>query len=272
MQSFCTIFIRFRVLVVLYSIYPVWIWNSNAHGPTTVFQLRREGHRILAQVLVTYLRVSWHEFALVPREIKPSCTNLSVSSALKKPHVPGSFIHTHTFTCTCKKQYSDMWQSRVKIEGYSVVYFDHIAAFEVPYRWTSVKGRAHVRFVDLLDIHTSTKHAWAPLRKFSDTALQNTAIRLKIRGLTTRDCHTYNYITQHIIMVSTRRRQEMGGAQSRKEDGMMEESIYCTHIMANLHARANFRCLLTRKNYPILRGKCMALIWRWLWRRLGAFQ
>ena len=26
-----------------------------------------------------------------------------------------------------------MWQSRVEIEGYSVVYFDYIAAFEVLY-------------------------------------------------------------------------------------------------------------------------------------------
>ena len=49
----------------------------------------------------------------------------------------------------------------------------------------------------------------------------------------TQDCHTYNYITQHIIMVSTRRRQEMGGAQGRKKDGMMEESgvhVYTAHI------------------------------------------
>ena len=26
-----------------------------------------------------------------------------------------------------------MWQSRVEIEDYSVAYFDHIAAFKVPY-------------------------------------------------------------------------------------------------------------------------------------------
>ena len=46
-----------------------------------------------------------------------------------------------------------MWQSRVEMEGYSVVYFDHITAFEALYHWTSVKGGAHIRFVDLLDIH-----------------------------------------------------------------------------------------------------------------------
>ena len=50
-----------------------------------------------------------------------------------------------------------MWQSRVEIEGYSVAYFDRIAAFEAPYCWTSVKGEAHMRFVDSLVIHTSTK-------------------------------------------------------------------------------------------------------------------
>ena len=41
-----------------------------------------------------------------------------------------------------------MWQSRVEIKGYSVVYFDRIAVFEAPYRWTSVNGGAHTCFVD----------------------------------------------------------------------------------------------------------------------------
>ena len=50
-----------------------------------------------------------------------------------------------------------MWQSCVEIEGYSVAYFDRIAVFEAPYRGTSVKGRAHMHFVDSLDIHASTK-------------------------------------------------------------------------------------------------------------------
>ena len=54
-----------------------------------------------------------------------------------------------------------MWQSRVEIEDYSAVYLDRIAVFEVPYRWTSIKGRAHMHFVTLLDIHPSTKHIWA---------------------------------------------------------------------------------------------------------------
>ena len=55
-----------------------------------------------------------------------------------------------------------MWQSRVEIQGYSVAYFDRFAAFEALYRWTSVKGGAHMHFVDSLDIHTSTKYVWAP--------------------------------------------------------------------------------------------------------------
>ena len=56
----------------------------------------------------------------------------------------------------------------VEIEDYSVAYFDRIAAFKVPYRWTSIKGRAHTRFVDSLHIRASTKHVhvWAlPLIK-----------------------------------------------------------------------------------------------------------
>ena len=50
-----------------------------------------------------------------------------------------------------------MWQSRVEIEGYSVVNLDCVAAFKAPYNWTSIKGRAssYVRmcFVDLLDMY-----------------------------------------------------------------------------------------------------------------------
>ena len=54
-----------------------------------------------------------------------------------------------------------VWQSCVEIEGYSVAYFNRIATFEAPYRWTSVKGGAHMRYVDSLDIHTPTKRIWA---------------------------------------------------------------------------------------------------------------
>ena len=52
----------------------------------------------------------------------------------------------------------DMWQSCVEIEGYSVMYFDRIAAFEAPYRRTSARGVAHMRFVDSSDIHASMNH------------------------------------------------------------------------------------------------------------------
>ena len=52
-----------------------------------------------------------------------------------------------------------MWQSRVEIEGYSIAYFNRITAFKAPYCWTSIKGGAHMRFVD---IYASIKHVWAP--------------------------------------------------------------------------------------------------------------
>ena len=73
-----------------------------------------------------------------------------------------------------------MWQSRVEIEGYSVAYFDRIAAFEAPLRWTSIKGGAHIRFVDSLDIHTSTKCVWAmPLTEVRRYDASNAAMRSK---------------------------------------------------------------------------------------------
>ena len=47
--------------------------------------------------------------------------------------------------CVCMH----MWQSRVEIEGYSVVYFECIAVLEVPYHWTSVKRGADTCNVDV---------------------------------------------------------------------------------------------------------------------------
>ena len=39
-----------------------------------------------------------------------------------------------------------------RIKVFSVAYFDRIAVFKAPYRWTSIKGGAHMRFVDSLAI------------------------------------------------------------------------------------------------------------------------
>ena len=70
-----------------------------------------------------------------------------------------------------------MWQSHVEIKGYSVTYFNYIAAFKVPYHWTSVKGRTHMRFIDLFDIHASTKHVRAPpLTEVQQYSTSNTAM------------------------------------------------------------------------------------------------
>ena len=57
---------------------------------------------------------------------------------------PPNFMLKVTRSCIIKY----MWQSCVEIEGYSIAYFDHIAAFEAPYRWTSVKDGAHMHFVE----------------------------------------------------------------------------------------------------------------------------
>ena len=93
-----------------------------------------------------------------------------------------------------------MWQSHVEIESYSVAYFDCIAAFEAPYHWTSVKGGAHMCFVDSLDIHASPKCVWA-LPKFSDTVLQTQRCDRNTRWNNfrflhrTATRHTFNYVT-----------------------------------------------------------------------------
>jgi len=57
---------------------------------------------------------------------------------------------------------TQLWQSRVEIEHYSVAYFDRIAAFEALYRRTSVKGGAHTRWVNSSILATFTQRVWAP--------------------------------------------------------------------------------------------------------------
>ena len=77
-------------------------------------------------------------------------------------------------------QQLQMWQSHVEIEGYSIVYFGCITALEALYRWTSVKGGAHMHFVDSLDIHPSTKHVRAPpLTEVQRYSASNTAMQSK---------------------------------------------------------------------------------------------
>ena len=41
---------------------------------------------------------------------------------------------SHTLSIEVVHATHHMWQSRVEIKGYSIVYFDHITAFEVPHR------------------------------------------------------------------------------------------------------------------------------------------
>ena len=42
-----------------------------------------------------------------------------------------------------------MWQSQVEVEHYSTAYFDRITTFKVVYCSTSIKGGAHMHYVDL---------------------------------------------------------------------------------------------------------------------------
>ena len=55
----------------------------------------------------------------------------------------------------------NMWQSRVEIEEYFITYFDPTIVFEALYPQTFVKSGIHTRFVELVDIHTSTQYIWA---------------------------------------------------------------------------------------------------------------
>ena len=93
-----------------------------------------------------------------------------------------------------------MWQSHVDIEGYSIMYFDRIAAFETAYRWTSIMGGAHIDFIDSLDTHASTKHIWAPplMEAHMSSALNgSSAIRRFKHSNTIKICNgiTFDFYT-----------------------------------------------------------------------------
>ena len=90
-----------------------------------------------------------------------------------------------------------MWQFHIEIDGYSITYFDHITAFKAPYCWTSIKGGAHMHFVDSLDIHESTKLVWAPpLTEVQAYVASSTAMRSKYMtekpSVSTQNNHTCN--------------------------------------------------------------------------------
>ena len=50
-----------------------------------------------------------------------------------------------------------MWQSRVEIEGYSIAYFDSIAAFKAPYRSTMV---ILTHLFDIFNFHINVCSHW----------------------------------------------------------------------------------------------------------------
>ena len=55
-----------------------------------------------------------------------------------------------------------VWQARVVIDYYSVVYFTCVTVFKVLYLWTSDKGGVHTRCRAASIAATFTQHVWAP--------------------------------------------------------------------------------------------------------------
>ena len=86
-----------------------------------------------------------------------------------------------------------MWQSCVEIKSYFVTYFNCIAGFEVPYRWTSVKGGTHVCFADAWISNESMKRMSSALNRSSAIWCFEGSNVIKIHnGITfnsTWDCH-----------------------------------------------------------------------------------
>ena len=71
-------------------------------------------------------------------------------------------------------KFGPMWQSYVEIKDYSVIYFNRVTAFKALYHRTSIKGEAHMHFVDRLDICMIL-----PLTEVQRYGASNTAMRSK---------------------------------------------------------------------------------------------
>ena len=66
----------------------------------------------------------------------------------------------------------DMWQFHVEVKGYFITYFDHVAMFEVLYRWTSIKARTQTRFIDAWISNKSMHEAHISLTLNGSSAMQ----------------------------------------------------------------------------------------------------
>ena len=92
---------------------------------------------------------------------------------------------------------------------YFVTYFNRIAVFEAPYRWTSIKGEAHTQFVDAWISNESMKYIWAPpLTKFSNTALRR------------QQCNQNMWITLVFLHgIATHARDKLASSPARTKNG-----------------------------------------------------
>ena len=110
------------------------------------------------------------------------------------------------YTAEYSQAPTNMWQSRVEIKGYSVMYFDRIAVFEAPYHWTSVKDGAHMCFMDALISNESMKHIWAPPFKGSDVIeicdgiTFDFYVGLPLHHIPKQHCFSFSKLQCHVYM------------------------------------------------------------------------
>ena len=115
---------------------------------------------------VTYFSffLSWYTTQMTPHSRAMIITNRTVgTSTAGSIPTPGELrADKEKIYCSssidCHMMY--MWQSRVEIKDYSIAYFDCIAAFKAPYRWTSVKGKAHMHFGVIFDFYMRLSHMY----------------------------------------------------------------------------------------------------------------
>ena len=108
----------------------------------------------------------------VPRPSPTTHVPAVTQHAQTMPIVTRPYNHIPDCDCMGGVKRTYMWQSPVEIKGYSVAYFDRITVFEVPFRWTSIKGGAHMCFEDAWTSNESMKSIWATPLTEVDTVLR----------------------------------------------------------------------------------------------------
>ena len=141
--------------------------------------------------------------------------------------------------CDWDEWLSTIWDSLCKL--FLCVFQSHHC--EVPYHWTSVKGRTHTHFIDAWISNESTKHIWAPslteVQRYStlSTAMQSESVQRYGTGICDRIIFDFYTELSHLYSILD---YHMCGSPEQKPDVTVSHLVYLHH-----HAKSDVLLLIS---------------------------